>query len=405
MSLKRRILIVGHDVTLAHLGRPLTLANAAIDDGWDVHLATSDRIDTIQHDFTGPLHRLTTVDPGRFARNLAQGRPVFSARELEAQLAEDIELISATDPALIVGDFRLTMGIASRLHGVGYANLTNAYWSPWAQNRFTVPDLPVLRHLPSALSQALFDLARPVAFAIHARPLRQLFVRIGIKNPPDSLQTAYTFGDVQLFSDLPSVYAGAQFPPSCRFIGPVQWAPKTVRPAWWNEALEHHPLAYVCMGSSGNQNVLAKVVEALAGMGVRSMVAGSPKALEHSPAKAWVEPFIDGAEAAAICDIVVCNGGSPSTYQALAAGKPVVGICGNLDQYLNMHHIGRAGAGLTLRSDSLSRHRLREAADLALNDPAIRRAAQKLQGEIETHEAGAAFTRFLRERFEDSTPS
>lgn len=405
MSLKRRILIVGHDVTLAHLGRPLTLANAAMDDGWDVHLATSGRIDTIQHDFTGRLHRLTTVDPGRFAQNLAHGRPVFSAHELEAQLAEDIELIKATDPALIVGDFRLTMGIASRLRGVEYANLTNAYWSPWTQNHFTVPDLPVLRHLPSTISQALFALARPIAFAMHARPLRQLFIRSGIENPPDSLQTAYTFGDYQLFSDLPSVYSGAQFPPTCRFIGPVQWAPKTTRPAWWNDALAHRPLAYVCMGSSGNQNLLGKVVDALAGMGVRSIVAGSPKTLEQSQAKAWVEPVMNGAEAAAICDIVVCNGGSPSTYQALAAGKPVVGICGNLDQYLNMHHIGRAGAGLTLRSDSISRHRVREAAEHALNDPAIRRAAQTLQSEIQTHEAGAAFTRFLRERFEDSTPS
>ena len=53
-------------------------------------------------------------------------------------------------------------------------------------------------------------------------------------------------------------------------------------------------------------------------------------------------------------DLVVCNGGSPSTQQALAHGTPVLGIPANLDQHLNMQSVDRAGAGCLVRSDQLT---------------------------------------------------
>ncbi len=50
----------------------------------------------------------------------------------------------------------------------------------------------------------------------------------------------------------------------------------------------------------------------------------------------------------------MCNGGAPTASQALLAGRPVLGVCANLDQFLNMRAVERFGAGVSVRADALS---------------------------------------------------
>ena len=52
---------------------------------------------------------------------------------------------------------------------------------------------------------------------------------------------------------------------------------------------------------------------------------------------------------------MVCNGGSPTVTQALLAGKPVLGLCSNMDQFLNMRSVEASGAGIMLRADRIGR--------------------------------------------------
>ena len=49
-------------------------------------------------------------------------------------------------------------------------------------------------------------------------------------------------------------------------------------------------------------------------------------------------------------------------------GVPVIGVASNLDQFLNMQAIERAGAGLTLRADHYSKDRLVGAVDRLLKE-------------------------------------
>ena len=72
---------------------------------------------------------------------------------------------------------------------------------------------------------------------------------------------------------------------------------------------------------------------------------------------------------------MVYNGGSPTSQQALAAGVPVLGIAGNLDQYLNMRAVAAMGAGTLLRSDRLNEDGVRRAVLDLLERPAARGAA------------------------------
>jgi len=93
--------------------------------------------------------------------------------------------------------------------------------------------------------------------------------------------------------------------------------------------------------------------------------------------------------------LVVCNGGASTAYQALAAGVPVLGIPRNLDQYLSMEAIEKAGAGKLLRSGLLTAEQVRTEASALLTSPAARDRAHALQQAFQRTAATSGFARWL----------
>jgi UDP:flavonoid glycosyltransferase YjiC (YdhE family) len=88
--------------------------------------------------------------------------------------------------------------------------------------------------------------------------------------------------------------------------------------------------------------------------------------------------------------VAVCNGGSPACQQALAAGVPVVGLPGNLDQLLNMHFMVRAQAAVAVRPERASVPRLRSACERALYAPELRAGARAAQAVYARYDAARA---------------
>ena len=76
--------------------------------------------------------------------------------------------------------------------------------------------------------------------------------------------------------------------------------------------------------------------------------------------------------------LVVCNGGSPTTNQALTNGVPVLGIAQNMDQFLNMQAIEQFGAGLLVRADRATQKVLQEATRKLTTDVRFKKRAQTL---------------------------
>jgi UDP:flavonoid glycosyltransferase YjiC (YdhE family) len=133
----------------------------------------------------------------------------------------------------------------------------------------------------------------------------------------------------------------------------------------------------VSLGSSGQAQLLPMVIDALATLGRPVVVATAGRGGElPKRARVWVADFVSGEAIAKTACAVVCNGGSPTTHQALLAGIPVVGIAHNLDQYLNMHYIGRFGAGTLLRADRLRGEAVRNATRRAMEDSSMQERAR-----------------------------
>jgi UDP:flavonoid glycosyltransferase YjiC (YdhE family) len=155
----------------------------------------------------------------------------------------------------------------------------------------------------------------------------------------------------------------------------------------------------VTLGSSGRADRLPLVLQALAAEGVQALVATAgrtPIATISDPARCiHAAEYLPGDRAAARADLVICNGGSTTGYQALAAGRPVVGIAANLDQYLAMTAIEQAGAGILLRAGTVTAAAVRQAVVDLLGDRHKQAAARALARACASRDAAAEFRRFV----------
>jgi UDP:flavonoid glycosyltransferase YjiC (YdhE family) len=232
-------------------------------------------------------------------------------------------------------------------------------------------------------------------FAHFAAPVNRLRRAHGLATIGD-LPAVLSFGDAVLHPDPPTLVPTAGAPAHHHHLGPVLWSPALPRPPFWSKLDAKRPTVYVTLGSSGRAELLPKVLAAVTSLGAQALVATAGRhEIASPPAGVFVAPFLPGAEAAARADLVVSNGGSTTSYQALAAGKPVIGLPANLDQYLAMDAIVRAGAGVLVRAGTASTEGLRAALLRGLTDEALRDAAQGLRGEFLSAEPQQAFARAL----------
>lgn len=395
-----RILFFAEAVTLAHVARPAALAAALDASRYEVHLAQHPRYRELLGNLPCREHDIESIPPAQFAAALARGAPVYDSATLVRYVEAERELLERVAPDMVVGDFRISLPVSAELAGIPCVTLGNACWSPYTRQRYVVPDLPLTRLLGPALAQPLFALARPLAFTLHSLPMRAVRRRFGLRPLGFDLNRVYTHGDFTLYADLPELYVTRPLPAHHRFIGPIVWSPAGPPPSWWDALPGDRPLLYVTPGSSGRPDLLPRLLAALGELPVTAMVAaaGDPGVAEV-PDNCYLAPFLPGAAAARRADLVICNGGSPTTQQALAGGTPVLGIAGNLDQFLNMQTVSAAGAGLGLRADNWTGPALRDALSRLLTEGSFTERARGLQGRIAACDGVENFVDFLRDAF------
>jgi len=158
------------------------------------------------------------------------------------------------------------------------------------------------------------------------------------------------------------------------------------------------PLAYVTLGTSGRPELLSSVLWALNSLGIGALVSTAGRSTPANlPDHTWIAPYLPGLSAAGRADLVVCNGGSATVYQAFAAGAPVLGIPNNLDQYLMMEYVQRYGAGESLRAGEASIPALRRITKLMVQSSRYRLRAGRLGALIASGQPAERLDHLLRE--------
>lgn len=376
---RKKILFVAEAVTLAHVGRPLALAQTLDPQRFDIHFACTDGYDFCFKDNYFSRWRIDSISSNKFLNALAAGKPVYSETTLSNYVEDDLRMLNAIRPDLVVGDFRLSLSVSARLAKVPYVSLINAYWSPYVRQYYTVPNIPLTRIFPIKIANSLFRMVRPMAFASHTVPLNRVRRKYGLAPLGFDLRRVYTDADHTLYTDIPELFPAYDLPVNHSYLGPVIWSPPIKRPDWWDTLPEDKPIVYVTLGSSGQGQLLPLVLQALASLPltVIAATAGNIK-LETVPPNTYVAHYLPGEAAAQRASLVICNGGSPTSQQALAAGVPVLGIASNLDQFLNMHGIAAAGAGMLLRADRFNELELHHAVKAMLANAHSADAAKKI---------------------------
>ena len=394
----KRVLFVAECVTLAHMARPAVLARTLAGTQYEVMFASDGRYDRLFPSLPSKCEHLFSISSERFLKALAKGKPLYDEDTLRRYVEDDLALFDRTKPDVVIGDFRLSLSVSARLAKIPYLTISNVYWSPYARQHYPVPELPITRALGVPLAQVLFSLVRPVVFALHTRPLNSVRRHFGLEPLGMDLRRTYTDADLVLYTDVPGLIKTTPLPANHRYIGPILWSPDVPTPSWWDKLDTSKPVIYLTPGSSGSVEQLPALAAALASLPASVMVATAGRILDPIDTPGvYAADFLPGEQAARRANVVVCNGGSPTTWQALAAGVPIVGIPSNLDQYLNIQALECAGVATTLRSEKANGRNLYAAIRPPLENPSYKQNAEELQQQIQTISSPVLFAQALRD--------
>jgi UDP:flavonoid glycosyltransferase YjiC (YdhE family) len=171
-------------------------------------------------------------------------------------------------------------------------------------------------------------------------------------------------------------------------------------PDWWPD--DDRPLLYLTFGSVLGHlpeatGVYRTALEAVSGLPARVLLtvgrgldAGR---LGPVPDNTHVEQWVPQSDVLADAAVVVCHGGSGTTFGALSAGVPLVVCPLFADQSRNGRIVESGGCGLVVRGRDLAVGELRglgpsdvaplrDAVERVLDDPAYRAAAQGVAAEL-----------------------
>ena len=393
----RRVLFFAEAVTLAHVARPIALAQGLDRAAYECTIACDTRYERFLQGGAFRHVPLGSISSAQFLAALATGNPVYSLDTLRAYVREDLALIERWKPDVVVGDFRLSLSASARLARVPYVAISNAYWSPYyARPGFPMPVLPMTKVLPLPIAQTLFRLVSPWVMPGHSKALNRLRKENALPSLGPDLRRAYTDADLTLYADDPAMFALRNAPYNHRLVGPVLWEPTIPAPPWWGKLPADRPIIYVSLGSSGPKGLLERVLRALSDLPVCVIAssAGAPVAAPRQ-GNAFIAPYLPGTAAAARSALVICNGGSLTAYQALAAGVPLIGIASNMDQFLNMEAVTSAGAGYVIRSDRMDIRKLRSCLNAMTRDPGVLRQSQTLARALSASNVADGFRQAL----------
>lgn len=348
-----KLLFIAEGATFAHTARSYVIAKTLPPSEHDVVFARIPEHAWLTREAAFESIDLECLSSQVVAARLARGSPVYDYATLNRYVEADLALLRKHKPDVVIGDFRLSLSVSARLAGCPYITICDAYWMPGHMPRAPMPVLPFTRVLPLPIARTIFDVVSPLAMRLHAHPIEKLRRHYGIPRLDHDLRRCYTDADARLFPNFRELFPDLVIGPHDAFLGPVSWSPNASD--WPLPEPGDRRVAYVTMGSSGDVRVLERLVSVLEKAGYETWLASGGRSLPQLSAEHLrLFEFLPGDAACQIASLVICNGGSPTTNQALRNGKPVLGIATNMDQFLNMKAIQDHGIGILVRADSLS---------------------------------------------------
>ncbi len=380
-----RVLFISEALAISHVARPSLLAAHLCGQGYRVCLARDPRYSNLISENGLEVADLKTLASSVVEERLTRQEPVHDAETLDRYVQEDLRVLRAFKPDIVVGDQRHSLAISSRLAKVAYINIADAHWSPAVDIQYELPNSPLSGILGMPLSNLIFQVIQPLAFAYQAIPLNVVRMKYGLPGISPDIRVCNTYGDFTVYPNDPELFTlKQQLPPKQMFIGPILWSPTVEKPEWWDRIPEDRPIVYVSLGSTGRPDLLSALFNVLERLPLTAVVATAGRwKPEPIPGNVFAADFLPGSETAARSRLVICNGGTMSGQQALSAGTPYLGLISNLDQMMFSTVVRKASACELLREGDVNEMTLRPMILNMLAQEKYQTAAKRLAARTE----------------------
>ena len=337
-----------------------------------------------------------------------QGRKLgyfYSTREVEEQVKNEIALFQELKPVAVVTGINFSNSISCRVTQTPLIWLTHSTWMMQSMynaglaSSVDMLDLPGIRLLPerflTMISKKMLSLVN-----LYTRPYNKVARRYGLK-PFKTMESLWE-GDYNLLAE-PEEFCELELPPTYHYIGPLIGRLDSPIPQDILNLPKDKPIIYFAMGSSGQPEVIAKIVEGFAGKPYR--VITPVKSLLRNldvkvPSNVIVTDWLPAHKVNPMADISVIHGGIGTVMTACLAGTPVVGVSMTPEQEFNIDCLVRKGFAIRIRRKSFTPEKLSSAIDQLLADKEAQRKAKEFQIIIQKCDAPSLVINFFKSTFQ-----
>jgi UDP:flavonoid glycosyltransferase YjiC (YdhE family) len=382
--MKKKILFISETVTMSHLIRPLKIASQLSQDHYEIHFAATHIPDFLKNELSHfKVHQIQHGVPEKtFLSAIAQGKHPYTESILKIYVEEDLKLLKAIKPDLVIGDMRLSLKVSAQLADTPYLNISNSTWDSSAILPSLVPELPVVKFFGVTLSQLVYSVIKEDVLSKLAKPFNQIAQSYGVPEY-GSYYDVLTSGDYTAYVDLKSLVKCKAYKPNKINVGALLYSMNTSKAVSPVQQKKQKQRVVVSLGSSGPTSQLQGMVNTLAELDIELVVATSGKNITL-PARQGIiaAPYLPLDQVLADTDLLIFNGGSGSGYLGLSHGVPLLCIPSNIDQHQFSQAISQKGAAGIIRSDKLSMKKLKSMVIEMLNNNKSKLAARAIAIEI-----------------------
>lgn len=364
---------------LSHVSRPLEIAKQLREMGHEVVFSGTGEYLELARQAEFAVRPSFCLGRDHVLRCSRSGRANWWSYELiERGVSSDLEAIEAEKPDLVLGDFQLTLSTSCSLATVPYASILNASWTNYYSAKQRAPEhLAVTRILGRALTTALMPIVKHSILSADARPFRKFRRKHGLQHDNLNMFDIWR-GDLNLLVDTPEYGPCDGLPASFHYIGPIVWEPDIALPEWYDEIDARRPTVYFTMGSTGFAKFFHQAVDIFGDTEIQGvMTTAGMSHLDAVPSNFFVTEYAPGSAIMKKSDVVVCQGGNGTIYQALRAGVPIVGVPTMHDQEFNLDRVVELGAGVHLSELRFQPEHLRSAVHRVLEDGSFAAGARR----------------------------
>lgn len=327
----------------------------------------------------------------------------FTVAQLRERVQNEVALFQEVRPAAVVTGFCLSMPLSCRLAQVPLVWLVNSTWmKPYFQaGLVTWPDaldFPVLRLLPDRVlnwaAKYLFHCNRFLLRAFY-KTARQLRLR-----PFKAME--FWEGDYALLTEPPEFSDLALTPPKFHYVGPIITRLNNQVPPEIAGLSRHQPIIYFAMGSSGNRQIIAQILEGFRHKPyqviapVKSHLAGMSI---NIPPNVLVTDWLPAHQVNPLADVSVIHGGIGTVMTACLSGTPIVGVGMQPEQEANLECLVRKGFAIRIKKKRVTAPLVLAAIDKLLDNREAKDKAREFQKILQRYDGPADAARFLEEVF------